>query len=46
MVPVNWNGTNWVVTDEENWDYSYDETNKKWANVMLKDVLVLENMTN
>lgn len=46
MVPVNWNGSNWIVTNEENWDYSYDQTNKKWANVMLRDTLVLENMTN
>ena len=37
MIPLNWNGTNWVVTDEANWDYSYDETNRKWANAMLSD---------
>ena len=46
MVPVNWNGEAWVVTDEANWEYSYDETDKKWANVMLRDKLVLEEMTN
>lgn len=44
MVPVNFDGESWIVTDEENWDYSYDETNKKWANVMLKDTLELEGM--
>lgn len=44
MVPVNFDGESWNVTDEENWDYSYDETNKKWANVMLKDTLELEGM--
>ena len=37
MIPLNWNGTNWVVTDEANWDYSYDQTNRKWANAMLSD---------
>ena len=46
MVPVNWDGSNWIVTDENNWEYSYDETNKKWANVMLKDTLELEEMDN
>ena len=37
MIPINWNGTNWVITDKANWDYCYDMTNKKWANVMLTD---------
>ena len=48
MVPVNFNGTDWVVTDEKDWDYSYGETDetKKWANVMLRDTLVLEGMDN
>ena len=46
MVPVNWNGSYWVVTDEEDWDYSYTQSNKKWANVMLRDNLVLQNMSN
>ena len=48
MIPVNWNGTNWVVTDQTNWDYSYGatDTTKKWANVMLKDTLVLDGMSN
>ena len=50
MVPVNWDSTNscWVVTDEADWVYSYGDTDetKKWANVMLRDTLILENMTN
>ncbi len=48
MVPVNWNGTNWVVTDETDWNYSYGDTDetKKWANVMLRDVLVVEGITD
>ena len=48
MVPVNWNGTNWVVTDETDWDYSYGDTDetKKWANVMLRDVLEVEGITD
>ena len=46
MIPVNWNGNNWVVTDEKNWEYSYDENNKKWANVMLRDTLVVEGIAD
>lgn len=50
MVPVNWDATNscWVVTDETDWDYSYGDTDatKKWANVMLRDVLVVEGITD
>ena len=48
MVPVNLDGTDWVVTDEKDWDYSYGETDgtKKWANVMLRDTLELEGMDN
>ena len=46
MVPVNWDSTNscWVVTDEAGWDYSYGDTDetKKWANVMLRDTLVVK----
>ena len=37
MIPINWNGTHWVITDKTHWEYSYDTTNKKWANVMLSD---------
>ena len=38
MIPIKYNGTNWVVCEEtdEDW-YQYDTTNKRWANVMLSD---------
>ena len=48
MIPVNWNGTDWIVTTEENWDFEYgttDET-KKWANVMLRDTLIVEGIAD
>ena len=37
MIPIKYNGTDWVVCSKEDpeW-YSYDDT-KKWANVMLSD---------
>ena len=37
MIPIKYNGTDWVVCSKEDpeW-YSYDNT-KKWANVMLSD---------
>ena len=37
MIPIKWNGTNWVVCskDDSSW-YGYDNT-KQWANVMLCD---------
>ena len=45
MIPVKWNGSNWVKADQNNsnfdW-YQYDTTNKKWANV----VTVKETGTN
>ena len=36
MIPVYWNGSNWVktTTDDEKW---YNYTNKEWANVVLED---------
>ncbi len=48
MIPVNWNGENWIVTNEENWDYNYGDTDttRKWANVMLRDTLELEDVDN
>lgn len=50
MVPVNWDSTNscWVVTDEADWDYSYGDRDatKKWANVMLRDVLKVKGIEN
>ena len=37
MIPIKYNGSNWVVCAENDDDwYSYDN-NKKWANVMLSD---------
>ncbi len=37
MIPIKYNGTDWVVCSKEDpeW-YSYDDT-KKWANIMLSD---------
>ena len=42
MIPIKWNGTNWVTTtaEDEEW-YNYKENtgedDSKWANVMLSD---------
>lgn len=38
MIPVKWNGNNWVVCskDDPDW-YSYDGSSNKWANVILSD---------
>ncbi len=37
MIPIKYNGTNWVICEESDKDwYSYKE-GKKWANVMLSD---------
>ena len=37
MIPVKWNGSNWVKADKENnnkdW-YDYSQSSKKWANVV------------
>ena len=49
MVPVKYDETSssWVVCSQTDKDwYSYDTTNKKWANVMLRDVLVVEDITD
>ena len=37
MIPIKWNGSNWVVCakDDSTW-YAYDNT-KQWANIMLSD---------
>ena len=49
MVPVKWNETDssWYVcqSTDSSW-YSYTKENKKWANVMLRDGLVVEGVTN
>ena len=36
MIPVKWNGTNWVQTDETDSEW-YNYGNKEWANVVLGD---------
>ena len=36
MIPIKWNGSNWVVTDKEDKTW-YDYNSKKWANIMLSD---------
>ena len=38
MIPIKYNGTNWVICDEddEEW-YDYSEDKKQWANIMLSD---------
>ena len=35
LIPLNWNGTYWEITDEAHWEYDYK--NKQWANAMLSD---------
>ncbi|MDD4036617.1 MAG: type II secretion system protein [Bacilli bacterium] len=38
MTPIKWDDTEWVETNENDADwYSYDATNKKWANARTKD---------
>ena len=38
MIPIKYNGTNWVVTTTSDPDwYNYDTEERKWANVMLSD---------
>ena len=49
MVPVKYDETSssWVVCSQSDKDwYSYDTTSRKWANVMLRDVLVVEGVTD
>ena len=49
MVPVKYDETSssWVVCSKTDKDwYSYDTTNRKWANVMLRDALVVEGVTD
>ena len=49
MVPVKWNETDssWYVcqSTDSSW-YSYTKENKKWANVMLRDGLAVEGVTD
>ena len=43
MIPVYWNGNNWIktTTDDSKW---YNYTNKEWANVVLSDATFNENV--
>ena len=43
MIPVYWNGTNWIktTTDDSKW---YDYTNREWANIVLSDATFNENI--
>ena len=36
MIPIKFNGTNWVICSENDLEW-YDYQNKKWANIMLSD---------
>ncbi len=48
MVPVKWNEASkawYVCRTSDNW-YNYAEDAKQWANIMLKDGLVVEGVTN
>lgn len=36
MIPIKWNGTNWVITTEKDGDW-YDYSSGKWAYIMLSD---------
>ena len=45
MVPVKWNGTNWIVTDNKDSEW-YNYADKKWANIMLTDGLTVEDISD
>lgn len=47
MVPVKYNGSDWIVTstDDSEW-YDYSKEKNAWANVMLKDELVVEGFAS
>lgn len=45
MVPVKWNGTNWVVTNQKDNEW-FDYSKKKWANIMLRDGLEVKGIKN
>ena len=44
MIPVKYNGTNWVICSEDDAEW-YDYENKEWANVMLSDGKYKEGVT-
>ena len=38
LIPLNWNGSKWVVCSEDNWIYNYSQNGtKQWANAMASD---------
>lgn len=45
MIPVKWNGNNWVVTDATDGDW-YDYSEGKWANIMLRDGIAVSGVTD
>ena len=42
MIPVKWNGNNWIKTTVEDTEW-YDYANKEWANIVLSDSTFDEN---
>lgn len=45
MIPVKWDGSNWIVTDTKDSEW-YNYNDKKWANIMLTDGLQVEDIPN
>ena len=43
MVPVKWNGSNWIVTNSKDSEW-FNYSEKKWANIMLRDGLEVEGV--
>ena len=47
MIPIKWNGTNWVKADSTNSNNDwYDYVNKKWANVVMVNATSRDNYMN
>ena len=46
MIPIKWNGTAWIITTQDDMDwFNYNNTDKKWANVMLSDGIYKDGET-
>ena len=45
MVPVKWDGSNWIVTNSKDNEW-FDYSKKQWANIMLRDGLQVEGVTD
>lgn len=43
MVPVKWDGSNWIVTNNKDSEW-FDYSKKQWANIMLRDGLEVEGV--